>query len=212
MASSDCDLVQLGVQVQRSACPADAAALCHAEMLAQLAAMLALPAAMTARATGRHFLPFSLSRSFAAPKRSPEHRRDFVLPLSDSVRAVLTHVLSGSAGDVLARAVGADAERCGLSAIVSDPGAAAQDVHSDAEWSADGPRLVTAFLALHDVLEEELGPTRFIPQTHAPSCFPDGSWVPPTERRVADRGGSTWFQLHAGDCVLMESTTWHAEG
>ena len=67
-------------------------------------------------------------------------------------------------------ALGRDAELRELQVIVSEPGAAAQDVHSDSNWGTE--RLVTMFIALHDVLDERMGPTRFWPNTHAPRCFP----------------------------------------
>ena len=121
---------------------------------------------------------------------------------------------------------------------ISEPGAASQAVHSDDTWSAHGaPRRVTLFLALHDIDDEAMGPTRFWPETHAPRCFPgrtsssttsslaclpviylsfclfpDERWLPPTEARVAQRPPSCWFALSAGDAVLMDSLTWHCGG
>jgi hypothetical protein len=165
------------------------------------------------RATGRHFLTFSTIRGFKAPVREPEHRRDFVLSISPSVDEVLTELLSGKVvGDMLVDAVGETAELCGLSTIISDPGASKQAVHADAEWSADAPRLITIFIALHDIDSEDMGPTVFVPKTHKPDCFADKKWLPPTERLVAERGGTTWFEMSAGDCIVMDSRTWHAGG
>ena len=63
-------------------------------------------------------------------------------------------------------ALGPDPELCELTAIASQPGAAAQELHSDDTWSAEHARLVTMFLTLHDVGEERAGPTWFIPDTH----------------------------------------------
>ena len=108
-------------------------------------------------------------------------------------------------------ALGRDAELRELQVIVSEPGAAAQDVHSDSNWSADAPRLVTAFVALHDLLDERMGPTRFWPNTHAPRCFPGEVWRPPTELLAANLR-SFWYALHAGDAVLMDACTWHRGG
>ena len=197
-----------GVLVQQNVCPKEAVEICYAEVLEHLSMLLALPQTMAEmnRATGRHFLAFSVAKSFERPLREPEHRRDVLLPLSAPVKTVLEILLSGSTGDVVASAVGESAELCGLSAIVSDPGAIRQSIHSDAEWRVNSPRLVTIFLALHDILTEDLGPTKFVPKTHTPHCFTEGKWLPPTETLVAGRGGSTWFKLHAGDCVLMDST------
>ena len=67
------------------------------------------------------------------------------------------------------------------------------------------------FLALHDIRDEAMGPTHFCPETHAPRCFPDERWRPPTESLAADKG-LTWFEMHAGDAVLMDSLTWHCGG
>merc|ERR1719373_189843 len=77
------------------------------------------------------------------------------------------------------------------------------------------------FLALHDVLDEAMGPTRFCAETHAPQCFPAGTWLPPpdpysrTDPQAAQKLAENplvWFGLHAGDAVLMNSTTWHCGG
>ena len=97
---------------------------------------------------------------------------------------------------------------CGSKAAAD---AAAQDVHSDSNYDADAPRLVTVFVALHDLLDERMGPTRFWPNTHAPRCFPDQIWVPPTASLAAERG-SVWYALRAGDAVLMDACTWHRGG
>ena len=105
--------------------------------------------------------------------------------------------LAGEAGALLVAAVGRDAELRELQVIVSEPGAAAQDVHSDSNYDAAAPRLVTVFVALHDVLDERMGPTRFWPNTHEPRCFPGGVWRPPTslargaEIRLALRARAT---------------------
>ena len=72
-------------------------------------------------------------------------------------------------------------------------------------------RHVTLFLALHDIDDEAMGPTRFWPKTHAPRCFPDERWLPPTEALAAERS-SCWIALRAGDGVLMDSLTWHCGG
>ena len=53
-------------------------------------------------------------------------------------------------------------------------GAKGQTLHSDSQWSATSTKLITVFLALHDIDDEIMGPTRFCPETHEPSCFEDG--------------------------------------
>ena len=68
--------------------------------------------------------------------------------------------------------------------------------------------MVTMFLALHDILEEAMGPTSFVSNTHQPACFDDGVWTPPTPSLVEARE-PMWVKLNGGDAVLMESTCWH---
>ena len=67
------------------------------------------------------------------------------------------------------------------------------------------------FVALHDVLDERMGPTYFWPSTHAPRCFPGEVWRPPTELLAANLR-SVWYALHAGDAMLMDACTWHRGG
>ena len=157
-----------GVAVTRAADPEAAGAACAACLAAGLDGLerkLALPQTMAERMRGvslRHFVP--ISTASAEP----------------CFAAVLRAALAGEAGEILVAALGRDAELREVQVIVSEPGAAAQDVHSDGNWSADAPRLVTAFVALHDLLDERMGPTFFWPNTHAPRCFPGGVWLPPT--------------------------------
>ena len=118
--------------------------------------------------------------------------------------------MAGEAGVILSEALGRDAELRELQVIVSEPGAAAQDVHSDSNWGVE--RLVTVFIALHDLLDERMGPTFFWPNTHAPRCFPPGGvWLAPTASLAAERR-SVWYALRAGDAVLMDACTWHRGG
>ena len=138
-------------------------------------------------------------------------RSEFRMPFAPCFAAVLRAALAGEAGAILAAAVGRDAVLRELQVIASEPGAAAQDVHSDSNYDADAPRLVTAFIALHDVLDERMGPTRFWPSTHAPRCFPGEVWRPPTELLAANLR-SVWYALRAGDAVLMDACTWHRGG
>ena len=59
------------------------------------------------------------------------------------------------------------------------------------------------------VQDERLGPTRFVPDTHVPRCHPGGVWVPPMAANAEERGAAVWFELIAGDVVLMDPLTWH---
>ena len=187
-----------GVAVTRAADPEAAGAACAACLAAGLDGLdrkLALPQTMAERMRGpslRHFVP-------VCP------------PFAPCFTAALRAALAGEAGALLVAALGRDAELRELQVIVSEPGAAAQDVHSDSNWSADAPRLVTMFVALHDLLDERMGPTHFWPNTHEPRCFPGGVWLAPTASLAAERR-TVWYALRAGDAVLMDACTWHRGG
>ena len=185
-----------GVVVTRAACPEAASAACAACLASALDGLerkLALPQTMAERMRGpslRHFVP-------VCP------------PFAPCFAAVLRASLAGEAGALLVAALGRDAELREIQVIVSEPGAAAQDVHSDSSWGAS--RVITAFVALHDVLDERMGPTFFWPNTHLPRCFPGGVWLPPTASLTAERR-SVWYAQRAGDAVLMDACAWHCGG
>ncbi|CAE8585723.1 unnamed protein product [Polarella glacialis] len=169
--------------------------------------MLSLPAPMSASASTRHFLHIATSRDKV---KEPEHRRDFKLPFS-SVEPLLKAALDGNLGAILVDALGREAVLSELTVIRSELGAASQEWHSDSNWGATEPRRCTFFFALHDILEEDMGPSYFCPNTHAPRCFPDERWIPPAAALVENRP-SVWFALHAGDAVLFDAFTWHKGG
>ena len=205
-----------GVAVTRAAYPEAAAAACAACLAAGLDGLerkLALPQTMAERMRSgasslRHFVP--ICTASAAVTESATTRSEFRMAFAPCFAAVLRLSLAGEAGALLVAAVGRDAELRELQIIVSEPGAAAQDVHSDGNWGAS--RLVTMFIALHDVLDERMGPTYFWPSTHAPRCFPPSCrWLAPTASLAAARR-SVWYALHAGDAVLMDACTWHRGG
>ena len=189
-----------GVAVTRAACPEAASAACAACLAAGLEGLdrkLALPQTMAERMRGaslRHFVPVWPACAAMEP-----------------MAATLRVALAGEAGALLLAALGRDAELREVQLIVSEPGAAAQDVHSDSNWSADAPRLVTMFVALHDLLDERMGPTFFWPNTHLPRCFPGGVWLAPTASLAAERR-SVWYAQRAGDAVLMDACAWHCGG
>jgi len=201
-----------GVAVTRAACPEAAGAACAACLAAGLDGLerkLALPQTMAERMRGaslRHFVPVT-----SAAVAQPTTRSEFQLPFAPCFAAALRAALAGEAGTLLSTALGRDAELRELQVIVSEPGAAAQDVHSDSNFSADASRLVTVFVALHDLLDERMGPTYFWPHTHGPHCFPGEIWRPPTELLAANLR-SVWYALRAGDAVLMDACTWHRGG
>jgi ectoine hydroxylase-related dioxygenase (phytanoyl-CoA dioxygenase family) len=191
-----------GVVVTRAACPEAASAACAACLAASLDGLkrkLALPQTMAERMRGpslRQFVPVCTESA----------------AVEEPFAAALRAALAGEAGAILVETLGRDAELRELQVIVSEPGAAAQEVHSDSNYDADAPRLVTAFVALHDLLDECMGPTHFWPHTHAPHCFPPSCrWLPPTAPLAAERR-SVWYALLAGDAVLMDACTWHRGG
>lgn len=211
-------MMERGVLVVEKACNAQICSQCLQELIENRGQLLSLPATMAEMnrddAGQRCFLPFAVTKGKRAGE-PPQHRRDFELGIDGhSVGAVLRSILSGHAGDCLAEALGGDdCQLCGLTAISCETGTAAQPIHADAEYSLDSARVITIFLAMHDVCEEAAGPTRFCPGTHSPACFPpEHVWLPPTPARVEERGGTQWFPLRAGDAVLMEATTWHGGG
>ena len=75
----------------------------------------------------------------------------------------------------LLRALCSASELVELGAIVSLPGAACQQPHSDIAAEADC-LLLTCFVALQDV-DEAMGPTRIWPGTHT-QAFCEGAGVP----------------------------------
>ena len=206
-----------GVAVTRAACPVAASAAsaaceaCLAASLDGLERKLALPQTMAERMRSggvslRHFVPICTTSTTI---ENPTTRSEFRMPFGPGFAAVLRAALAGEAGALLVAAVGRDAELRELQVIVSEPGAAAQDVHSDSNYSEASQRLVTVFVALHDLLDERMGPTFFWPNTHAPR---EGEiWRPPTASLAAERR-SVWYALRAGDAVLMDACTWHRGG
>lgn len=216
MADAAAELNAKGVCIVRSACQEAVCDACLDEVLASLERMLTLPG----RSNGRHFLRFPLIPG-AVVSKDPEHQRDFKPEFSPCVEAVVRAALKGQAGTILAAALGRGAELYELTAITSEPGATEQMLHADGCWQASAPRVVTMFLALHDILDEAMGPTSFCPETHAPRCFPDETWLPPPDTSSRPNSGAAeklaekppaWFGLKAGDAVLMYSTTWHRGG
>ena len=70
--------------------------------------------------------------------------------------------------DLLLATVGEDAVLYELAALISEPGAPRQPVHSDSPWQATTshePPLLTSFVALQSVAHA-MGPTLFLPGTH----------------------------------------------
>ena len=201
------DLDSSGVCVVRSsgAEMVDACRACHAGVIESLDRMLSLPGTLGAP-SDRHFLPFATCRGDGgAPP--PTHQRDFLLPFSPWVEEVLQIALRGTeAGAILVQALGRDAELDGLQAITSEPGTAAQDLHSDAAWGT--PRTITVFLALHDISTRRWGPRGLCRKPMSPAASRGGAgcrrqgwvaiWESDAQRglRCALATRSLWIRSH----------------
>lgn len=99
---------------------------------------------------------------------STKVRWDLRLPMSTEVVDALREMLTGHSalGETLeAAAGGREAELWELGALISSPGAVAQIVHADVQWEPR-PYIHTTFVALQPI-SRDLGPTRFVPYTHA---------------------------------------------
>ena len=218
MTSSD--LTTTGLCVLRSAVEAPVAAAALHDVKQSLEEMLRLPGRAY---DNRHFLRYIPAKAAAAGGVPPSHQRDYAPVFSPPLEALLRAAVAGPIGRVLEDTLGRDAELYELTAIASDPGATEQYLHADATFDAGAPlKVVTLFLALHDILDLDMGPTRFSVMTHHPSCFsPDNVWLPPPDawsrpdplahKKLAASPPAPVL-LAAGDAALMFSTTWHGGG
>ena len=196
-----------GISVHTGACEKEVIQACFDFICIWLQKYLSLPAAMSSAHSKRHFLAFSTTPSYTGADEY-FHRSGFILPMVPCVEVVLKSLLSGSSGTLLEKLLGKNAVLQEATAIISQPGVTSQAFHSDGNWNDQGPRVITVFLAMHDIFDDTMGPTRFCPKTHKPSCFIEKKWIPPTEQLALERK-PTWFKLSAGDAILMDSTTWH---
>mmetsp|Transcript_5030 Transcript_5030/g.9633 ORF Transcript_5030/g.9633 Transcript_5030/m.9633 type:complete len:243 (+) Transcript_5030:65-793(+) len=169
----------------------------------------ALPGPLSAAAPTRVFLPVQTSPN-APMNDTPTHKRDFKLPF-ETIEPLLKSALGRAASEYELLRYLPDPDVMEITVIRGLPGADAQEWHADSSWSSSSPKMITMFLALHDVVEESMGPTWFVSNTHRPACFDDDVWIPPTPSLVEERG-PVWFELNGGDGVLMESTCWHRGG
>ena len=129
------------------------------------------------------------------------------------MRTALRELLAGDVGAAMEAAAGVDAELYELAALVSKPGAAAQPLHADTLWTADGC-LYTSFVALQPV-RREMGPTRFVRGTHTEpgpaAVLADGDAL-----GLADAKGrpppSCVALLKAGEAALYDGRLLHCGG
>ena len=153
---------------------------------------------------------------------SPPYRRDLKLPLDPPVRACLLPALRALA-PVLANILTTDAELVELASLVADPGAAEQRLHPDTPITDAGFGkhccLLTAFVALQDVVDAEMGATQVCPGTHCPeahAALNDASMRDEATKEArlnaAGFGAPLPALLGAGDCLLMDSRCIHRGG
>jgi ectoine hydroxylase-related dioxygenase (phytanoyl-CoA dioxygenase family) len=130
----------------------------------------ALPPAMTRQARleilqlleeAKQTAQYHLGRALFVVNK-PRCRYEVLLDTSPTIASAVQRILEQS-GQIYSTAVTADAVMTELGAIISEPGARSQDIHTDIPWS--DTRLYTTFVALQDVTEE-MGPTRIYPRTH----------------------------------------------
>jgi hypothetical protein len=125
------ELDEHGVCVRRGACATRLCEPCLADVLRRVDPAFPVYG-------GRHFLPL------ASTTEEEERQRQFVL--SPCVHALLLSLLSGDVGAIIEDALSADAELCEVSAIVSEPGAAAQVRTLPGRWLV-APKLAWAAAA-----------------------------------------------------------------
>ncbi len=209
------ELDATGICVVRDVVPRNLVAAALFDVSSQIECMLALPG----RSYGtRYFLRY---RPYGnVEQKECQERSNFVPKWTKSHAELLASVLDGKVGDVITGALGGPPALSEITAIVAAPGTKAQTVHSDSNFEETAPRAITCFLALHDILEERMGPTKFYPSTHVPACFRQGKWLPPPDDhyrhpmavRHLEDSKEQWFPLRAGDCVCMDHCCWHAGG
>lgn len=207
--AAETSLNEHGVHVIPSACSDDLCGSCLEEIESAILDFNSFPLSMAKRnrgSTHRYFFPIK------EPNTPPVCRQSYSLPLSPKLRSLLSTILNGPIGTIISSTLGPSCDLTGLLYTVSEKGSAKQDMHSDGDYLSEGPRTITCFIAVQDILDEIMGPTCFIPDTHLPRCFPNKTWLPPTfENGLIDKD-QKWFPLKAGDAVLMDSTTWHCGG
>ena len=153
---------------------------------------------------------------------SPPNRRDLKLPLDPPVRACLLPALRALA-PVLANILTTDAELVELASLVADPGAAEQRLHPDTPITNTGFGmhccLITAFIALQDVVDSKMGATQVCPGTHcaeAHAALNDASMRDEATKEArlnaAGFGAPLPALLGVGDCLLMDSRCIHRGG
>eukprot|EP00929_Paragymnodinium_shiwhaense_P114520 TRINITY_DN82973_c0_g1_i1.p1 TRINITY_DN82973_c0_g1~~TRINITY_DN82973_c0_g1_i1.p1 ORF type:complete len:309 (-),score=78.40 TRINITY_DN82973_c0_g1_i1:3-929(-) len=140
-------------------------------------------------------------------------RWELRLPLSAAiVRTAVLETLFGNkavvGGALEELAGGPSAELWEVTAIVSEPGSAPQQVHCD-EFFTDTPHLYSIFVALQAVTEE-MGPTRFLLQTNNRECHDE--FYGSSRGRFLQGATSAVAVMDAGDGTLYDGRTLHCGG
>lgn len=141
---------------------------------------------------------------------SRENRYDLFLRPEGCIQTALQQLLQNDASlrllfDQLFPS--SDLEFHELSALISDPGSAAQGVHPDTIFTPE-PVLYTAFIALQDVTDD-MGGTVFLPQTHAIEQVHEEFKNPETKNTFLAGREYRLATLKRGDVVVMDSRVMH---
>ena len=129
--------------------------------------------------------------------------------VQEAARLLLNHEVYATEIETL---LGQEAAIFELAAMMSFPGAAQQPLHRDTLW-VQQCESITAFMALTDIPEAAWGPTALVAGTHdqahwhyhdfnSPACCPG------TAGCLDDSSAMPIF-LARGDCLLMDSRTFH---
>lgn len=143
------------------------------------------------------------SEPYSAPTRF-----DFKLPFSAIVQDTVRELLAGDGSKIcslLETVVGLDGELCELAALISEPGAVQQIVHSDVDYSPS-PSLFSVFVALQDIACD-MGPTRFLLRSHCDSAAHVN--MATQAPAVLARADMNLALLGVGDAVVYDSRLLH---
>ena len=132
--------------------------------------------------------------------------------VQEAARLLLRHEAYEKAIETL---LGREAAIFELAAMMSLPGAAQQPLHRDTLWKQQCES-ITAFMALTDIPEAGWGPTALVAGTHDNACWHyHDSFSPsccPGTTGCLDDSSAVPVCLARGDCLLMDSRTFHCGG
>jgi len=155
----------------------------------------------------------ALERDDGTARRFPHppvrhNRCDLKLELSPAVRRALRELLR-KLRPTLTAVLGHDAELVGLSAVLSEFGAARQPIHADTAYrEGGGVAILTTFVALQPI-DESMGPTQFLPGTHTADAH---AALRETEALLLESTPKVSALLGTGDATLFDSRVLHCGG